>query len=55
MSTRRKTLLCVTAVALGGASIGVVGGPGIFAGASLSPTFPVACKIPGRSARAGAQ
>ena len=45
MSTRRKILLPLAVVALGATGIGVVGGPTLFAGASLTPTFPVACKI----------
>lgn len=45
MRTRRKILIGVAALALPATSFLVFGGPTIFAGASSSPAFPVACKI----------
>jgi hypothetical protein len=45
MRTRRKILIGVATFALPVTSLLVVGGPDIFAGASLTPSFPVACKI----------
>lgn len=45
MQARRKILTGVATVALPAASFLVIGGPTIFAGASSSPAFPVACKI----------
>jgi hypothetical protein len=45
MRTRRKILMGVATVALPATSFLVFGGPTIFAGASSSPAFPVACKI----------
>jgi hypothetical protein len=45
MRTRRKILIGVATIALPVTSLLVVGGPAMFAGASLTPSFPVACKI----------
>lgn len=45
MRTRRKILMGVAALALPATSVLVFGGPTIFAGASSTPAFPVACKI----------
>jgi hypothetical protein len=45
MRTRRKILLGVATFALPATSFLVFGGPTIFAGASSTPAFPVACKI----------
>jgi hypothetical protein len=45
MRTRRKILIGVATIAFPATSFLVFGGPTIFAGASLTPQFPVACKI----------
>jgi hypothetical protein len=45
MRTRRKILIGVATFALPATSFVVLGGPNILAGASLTPSFPVACKI----------
>lgn len=45
MRTRQKILMGMGALALPATSFLVFGGPILFAGASSSPVFPVACKI----------
>jgi len=47
MRGRKRILVGVATVALPVASVVIFGGPTIFAGASSTPAFPVACKITG--------